>query len=220
MSDPDDRWPLPHYSAGPRDHLHAFGVISTMFNGLEDTMFALFRHHLDALKVSFNLSEFFWLSLNERQRPEALKMVFANCEKDNEVTSRVVNLIAYFEWCWTVRNMLSHAQHYPAMLGGKPDIWHLMKRISKRNPNIGYAQFDLATLRSMADRIRVGTQQCLRVVIYLRVRDFPGSRQMYRAYANAPLPEILQVPESPQLSETPDSSPKPQPQPTPSRPKS
>jgi hypothetical protein len=58
-SDPKDNWPLPHYSPGPPEHLHAFGVISTVYNSFEDSIFAIYRHHLDVLKVPYQLSEFF-----------------------------------------------------------------------------------------------------------------------------------------------------------------
>lgn len=104
------------------------------------------------------------------------------------------NLIEYFQWCGAIRNMLSHAQHYPAAFSAKTGKLHLMKRISKRNPDIGYAQFDLTSLRTMADRIEHGKRHCARLTIYLRVRDFPESHLRLYAGASEPLPEILQVP--------------------------
>jgi hypothetical protein len=147
--------------------------------------------------------------MSENQRIEALKSVFANCEKDQNIVSHTNNLVEYFQWCWAVRNMLSHAQHYPAAFSAKTGKWHVMKRISKRNPDLGYAQFDLPTLREMADRIEHGKRHCARLIIYLRVRDFPETRlRRYADYVNEPLPEMLEVPESPQLSESPDGSPK------------
>jgi hypothetical protein len=209
MSEPIDNWPLPHYSAGPRDHLHAVGIISAVYNSFEDCIHRLYRHHFDVRQIPYQLSDFLWLAINENQRIEALKVVFSNCEKDKEVVTRIDNLIEYFQWCWAIRNMLSHAQHYPAAFSAKTGKLHLM-RISKRNPDIGYAQFDLATLRTMADRIEYGKRHCARLIIYLRVRDLPETRlRLYAAYADEPLPEILQVPEFPQLSESPDSDPKP-----------
>jgi hypothetical protein len=205
MSDPEDNWPLPNYSAGPPKHLHAFGVISTVYNAFEEGMFLLYRHHLDLFKVPYELSEFFYLSLNDNQRLVAIQKVFYECDKDPLTISAVENLIEYFRWCWDVRNKLAHAEHYPAALGGKPGKWHLTKRMSKRNPDRGYMEFELATIRDMADKIELGKKHCARLRIYLRVRDVPESQLPpdYKAYVDEPLPERLDLPDSLEISPRP-----------------
>ncbi len=44
MHDSDDEWPMPNYSAGPKKHLHAVGVITTLYNSFESSVSVLFRH--------------------------------------------------------------------------------------------------------------------------------------------------------------------------------
>jgi hypothetical protein len=66
MSDADDQWPLPRCSAGPREHLHAFGVISTVFNSFEESLYSLFQHHFDVRGVPFDVGQFFWVSLKDK----------------------------------------------------------------------------------------------------------------------------------------------------------
>jgi len=160
MSDAEDIWPLPDYDPGPPKHLHALGVISTCYNAFEDGLLRLYRHHPDRLKLPQKMTEMFYLSLNEKQRLTAIKTIFAEYEKDQAVVALVLNLIKYFDWCWDVRNKLVHAEHYPAMFGGKPGKWHLSKRIDKKTTGRGYMELALETLRKMADKIECGVKQC------------------------------------------------------------
>lgn len=89
IGDPVDNWPLPHYSPGPRDHLHAVGVISTVYNSFEECIHMLYRHHFDVRQIPYQLSDFLWVAINQNQRIEALKVVFSNCESDKDVVARV-----------------------------------------------------------------------------------------------------------------------------------
>jgi len=50
MCDSNDNWPMPDYSVGPTKHLHAVGVITTLYNSFESSVSVFFRHHLDLLK--------------------------------------------------------------------------------------------------------------------------------------------------------------------------
>ena len=154
---PKKSWPNDYY-VGPADHLHAFGVLLTAFNSFEDGIFSLYRHHLDLLRVPFPFVEGMYLSLPEDKRIEALQTIFAECEKDPNVIRLVSNLIQYFKWCLDVRNKLAHAESYPiSFLGKKPGYWHLTKRISKKNPDRGYLQIELSSLRAMADKVAYGS---------------------------------------------------------------
>jgi hypothetical protein len=210
--DPDAEAPWPSdYHVGPPKHLHAFGVISTVYNAFEDGMLRISAHHLEQLKVPRGVIEFFYSRLNERDRADAIQKVFTECERDPEVLGRLLNLLEHFQWCWEVRNMLAHAEHYPAMLGGKPGKWHLSKRFSKRNPNPsrGYLELGLPELREMADQIERGKKHCAGMQIYLRIRDI-GVKNLprgYAAYEHEPLPEVLEIPESLTLSPSPEIDP-------------
>jgi hypothetical protein len=208
MSNPEeDIWPLPDYNPGPPKHLHALGVISTCYNAFEDGMFRLYLHHPDNLKLPRKLAEQFYLSLNEQQRLVAIKTIFDEYEKDSAVSAVVLNLIKYFQWSWDVRNKLVHAEHYPAAFGGKPGKWHLSKRVGKKAPDRGYMELELQTLREMADKIELGKKHCAGLLIYLRVRDTPASQLpiSYRVLADAPLPEILAIPDALELSSSPQT---------------
>jgi hypothetical protein len=81
MSDSGDQWPMPDLNTGPSKHLHAIGVISILYNSLESGMYSLYSHHLDALKIPHGVTDFFYVSLNEHQRTEALKTVFWSVKK-------------------------------------------------------------------------------------------------------------------------------------------
>ena len=136
-------------------------------------------------------------SLPDDKRIEALQTIFAQCEKDPKVVSVVSNLIQYFKWCLDVRNKLAHAKSYPiSFFGKKPGYWHLTKRISKKNPDRGYMQIELSSLRDMADKVAFGTKHCASLAIYLRVRDIPRSQRpsVYQEYEDEPLPGILSIP--------------------------
>ena len=205
MSDSDDNWPSPAYYVGPPKHLHAFGVLSAAYNAFDDGMFRLCMHHLEFLKLPHNLAEFFYLSLNEHQRLEAIEKVFVHCEKDPNVVALVKNLIKYFDWCSDVRNKLAHAESYPAAFGGKAGHWHLSKRRSKKDANRGYMALKLDALREMADKVERGIRHCALIQLCLRVRDIPLSQlpSAYADYADAPLPELLIIPEKLELSSCP-----------------
>jgi hypothetical protein len=61
----EDLWPKPKYNPGPQKHLHAIGVISTCYNAFEESMFELYRHHPDCLKLPKCLSEEFLNHMNQ-----------------------------------------------------------------------------------------------------------------------------------------------------------
>jgi hypothetical protein len=163
MCDSNDNWPMPDYSVGPTKHLHAVGVITTLYNSFESSVSVFFRHHLDLLKVPQKVTEFMFHELNEQKRLEALGLVFTNCEKDPDTLAVILNLLEYFQWCWDARNKLAHAEHYPKSFGRLTDELNLTKQISKRNPTRGYITLDLATLRDIANKINRGIRQAARL---------------------------------------------------------
>jgi hypothetical protein len=202
---PPNDWPTEYY-VGPPQHIHAFGALSTAFDSFEDRLFSLYEHHYRILKIPYELSEFTFLNLIDHQRLNAIKKTFALLEKDPKVIELVDNLIKYFQWCSDVRDKLAHAEAYPmAFFGKHTEHWHLTKRMSRRNPKQGYMQLSLTSLREMADKVAYGPKHCATLQIYLRVRDIPRSEipRAYLDYVNEPLPEILPIPDSLELSSTP-----------------
>jgi hypothetical protein len=170
MTDPFDTWPRPVYHAGPTKHLHAIGVIASCFNSFERNLFDLYRFYLEK-HLTRDLCEFFYLSLNERTRAEALEKVVHAYEKDPNVLDFFDSLMSYFGWCWNARNQIVHSEPYPTALGHPPDEIHLTKRKSKQSAQPGFIKFELAELRSIADKIAAGKQHCVSLILYLRERE-------------------------------------------------
>jgi hypothetical protein len=79
MSNPDE-WPLPTYNCGSSKHLHAIGVIANRFNTLERGMFDLYSLYTQG-RLARELSDFFFLALNERTRMQALEKLVHTYEK-------------------------------------------------------------------------------------------------------------------------------------------
>jgi hypothetical protein len=79
MSNPDE-WPLPAYDCGSPKHLHAIGVIANRFNALERGMFDLYLLYTQG-RLTRELSEFFFLALNERTRTQALEKAHLQMER-------------------------------------------------------------------------------------------------------------------------------------------
>jgi hypothetical protein len=194
MCDPQDTWPDPDYHVGPQKHLHAVGVMTTLYNSLDGYTQSLFQHYFDELGMSKNV----------------LRRVFTDCEKDDAAREALMNFLEYFQWCWDARNKIAHSEHYPASFGRHKDL-HLTKPLSKRSSQRGYMTLDLATLRDVADKIRAGIKHAATLHIYLRCRDWPRASwpRGYEAHASEPLPEKLPIPSSLTLASSPGGELKP-----------
>ena len=200
-----DQWPSPDYNPGSRDHLHAIGVISMMFNAFERGLHDLYEIHPLRQRVPQRLIDLYFYSLNEDRRTQAIQKVFKSFERSPKVKAIVTNLVDYFEWCKDARNKVLHAEQYPALLGGDPAFLHLTKKASKNNPSARYIALTVPLLRSIADKMRAGQLQCAKVRIYLRVRgrhvsELSGGLAVYK---HEPLPEKLRVPRPLRLYQRP-----------------
>lgn len=211
MDDPEDTWPLPKYNAGLPKHLHALGVISIIFAQLERSIDFLYAFHPRQQKLPDALINLYYYNLNEEKRIGAVREVFKTYEKSTAVKAAVNNLMDYFQWCRDTRNQLLHAEQYPALFGGNPEMLYLTKRIGKQTPKTGHMAFTLERLRSIADKMRAGVSQSGQIHIHLRVRDVPIEKieVSLRAYKHESLPQILRVPRSLKLSPNPYNGPKP-----------
>jgi hypothetical protein len=205
MADPEDIWPLPDYNPGGHYHLHALGVISIAFASFERSIDSLYNYQGQNQNIPLELCHLYYFSLNEEKRIEAIRLMFGTYEKSDAVKTAVNNILGYFQWCRHVRNQILHAEQYPPSFGGDPDTLHLTKRVGKQSSKSGYMAFSLPRLRDIAEKIRAGTIQCIRIYIYLRVRDRPASElsKAMLAYKHEPLPQILRIPRPLKLSLTP-----------------
>ncbi len=204
MADPDDKWPTAYY-VGQKDHLHAIGVLSAVYNAFEDSLFELYRHKTRLIKFPDDIANHVYLGEPENKKLELLKLTFSHCEIDSNVNKLILNIITYFDWCSKARNLVAHSIHYPAIMFGNDEMLHLTKRKNKKSSEFGYVSFALDELRKFADRINTGRDQSLRLLIWLRIRDIGIANlpSAYRRYDGDPLPGTLEIPSAPVLKESP-----------------
>lgn len=195
----------PHYQVGPSEHLHAVGVLSAVFNAYEDEFFDLYLHKANLRSVPYEVTSKAYFPLPEHQRLELVQTVFHACESDTRVLELIDNLVDHFNWCSKVRNNVIHAQHYPSPWFSREPRLSLIKRQSKRNPVFRYGFFSLEEVRSFADKMREGFDQCIRLLIWLKVRDIgvPKLPKGYEQFEKDPLPSILAIPAAVELTESP-----------------
>jgi hypothetical protein len=211
MTDSNDNWPTFTFHPGHPKHLHAVGVIASCHNSFERILFDLYLHHLDRRKFPRTLSESSFLAFNEQDRTVALRKVFAALERRKKVIELIDNLVAYFNWAWTVRNTILHAEPYPPAIIDFRDL-NLVKRKNKRSAQVGYLSLDLETLRYLAEKIEEGRLQAAKINVHLKYRDTIPSRRspMLARHGLEPLPQILVLPPALDLAERPHIGPGPQ----------
>ncbi|HZZ22295.1 MAG TPA: hypothetical protein VFE60_06830 [Roseiarcus sp.] len=192
----EDTWPRPDYDPGPQKHVHAIGVIALTYATLQSAMDRLF---LD--RANSEWAEKYYYMLSEETRSDAIKEVFKD---DQGVVGAVGNLVKYFDWCRACRNNLLHAESYPSGLVPFPDgALGLTKRLTKGSTESGYIALTLEGLRGVADRMRDGIVQCMKIHLFLRHRGRPeGVPEKYREYARS-LPPHLSVPKPIVLASSP-----------------
>jgi hypothetical protein len=213
MTNPD--WPK--YDAGPAPHLHALGVISSAYNDFKSGLLRLYCHHLDRKKIPEKVSARLYLHASEDQRPELLKFIFAEHEKNPKVREAVAALCTYFLWCWKSRNTLLHANIIPTLIRFGPgqvgDRAPMMiaKRLTKKGLERGIATITLGQLRYVADQIHIGDKRCTNLHWYLMRRDIPKEKQseLLRMSKRQSLPEIPAPPKEISLWALPRSYQKP-----------
>jgi hypothetical protein len=211
MANPNDTWPEPEYHVGPDKHLHAIGVISMVFNGLEQAIARLYRHHLIIQKVPTELIDLHYFGLDESRRIRALKSVFKKYEKNRTVIDIVESIIKYFDWCCESRNKILHSEFHPRFFNTDDGHLHLAKRKSKREAELKYLWFDLSELRNVANKIELGKKQVASLIIHLRQRDTPQEQWplSLRAHGHEPLPQKLSRPTDLALAPHPFDGPIP-----------
>jgi hypothetical protein len=205
MSDSNEAWPLPNYNVGPREHLHAIGTIALCYNAFERGIFDLYCHYQQDAKVPNEIADFFFLSLSEGPRIEAIKLVVRQYEKDAQVVAFFESLMTYFEWAWKTRNQILHSELHPSIFGGHPNDIELSKRRTKKTSEIGYLRLSVLQLREIADAIEKGKRACASLRVYLYQRTVPRSHwnASHKLHGPEPLHEILVAPASLELAPHP-----------------
>jgi hypothetical protein len=187
-----DNWPLPDYNPGPRQHLHALGVISITFAGFEAHLHSLCPSAAIRQGLEFDIKAF-W-KLNEKTKIERIREFFSKHEKREDAREAICNLLEYFDWCQHTRNQLLHAERYPAAFG-RNDVLYLMKRVDKISSESAHVAMSLKEIRSIAEKVRAGVVQCAELNIYLRYNGAPPEKidPRYLPFAER-LPVKLAVP--------------------------
>lgn len=194
----EDNWPRPAYNPGPRLHLHALGVISITFAGLEAHLHALCSNVASRRSVEFD-REKFWRS-SEKDKIKMMRTFFEKSEKRGDVIKSINNLLDYFDWCQHCRNQLLHAELYPATFG-KDNVLYLTKRIDKASAESGHVELTLEEIREIAEKIRGAVVLCADLSLYLRYGGVPRDKidPKYLPYAER-LPAMLDVPQRLELA--------------------
>jgi len=168
MTDSNDSWPMPNYDAGPRDMIHALGVIAIEYNKFEAAMFGLFRHHLAVLNVPREVIGDLYGKLNEGQRMAMIESIFLRCEKDQVAKDCVTRLVKYFNICATNRNILMHST---SRSGHDSEIFEIEKRSKADWLKLNYSSLTLETLRRVADDMARGFKLVFEVFWFIQTRD-------------------------------------------------
>lgn len=144
MSDPIE-WPS--YHSGPKEHVHALGVISLNFNYFEHLLLMLLEQHLD-----FKIARHVFTMLNNSNRPQLIREAFKIYEGDAEVTGCVDAALRYFSVCVENRNNLAHGR----LCTYETDLLRVEKTTRGQGGFASEFLFKLEDLRQVADEIMIG----------------------------------------------------------------
>jgi hypothetical protein len=155
MSDSDFSKPWPSENVGPKDHLHALGVISVYYNLFEEALGLFFS----TVAKHYEVGEFLYRRLNNQERLETLKFHFWTQEKysgifgqrDNELLAHIDHLIVYCSICIDNRNILMHSRHDRST----DSIFSLQKssKAAHAASKLNYYHVSLEEIRRVGDEI-------------------------------------------------------------------
>jgi hypothetical protein len=201
-----DTWPLPAYNPGSRDHLHALGVISIMFAGLQASVDSLYSRYASIAGHSLAQIETDYFAHSEEDRVKIAKALVRRLDEDKDFISAFENAFDFFNWCRRARNIILHSERYPPAFGGKRDELHMVKwtKAPPRKPQ--YVKFTVAQLRGIADNFRIGVIQSAELSMHLRYRGTPIARvpDAYKPFAPKP-PRPLKIPHALKATDKPQS---------------
>ena len=175
----DDSVPWPKEDVGPKDHLHALGVISVYYNLFEDALGLLFSN----VARDYETGEFLFRRLNNQERLATLKFYFPTAEKynsigesiglpgpDRELLSHIEYLISYCSICIENRNILMHSRH-----NSPSDSVLSLQKTSKATgaaSKLHYYQLSLEQLRGIGDELIRGLHYILDVNRYITAKAY------------------------------------------------
>lgn len=169
----EDNWPSPTFHPGPKQHLHALGVIAITFARFEAHLYALCPSVAKRLNIEFDSKEF--LKLNNKLKIKKIRAFFDEHEKRDDVNTSINNLLDYFDWCQHCRDQLLHAERYPATFA-KGDVLYLTKRVDTISAKSAHVDLTLDEIRDIAMKIRAGVVQCAHLSLYLRYGGVPREK--------------------------------------------
>jgi hypothetical protein len=181
----EEDWPA--YDIGPKEHIHALGVVSLNYNLFEGALWLIFERYLgiDGL--------FFFEKLGNSDRVAAMQQILHR-EPEREVQELIVHLAKFFAICTENRNNLMHAQHN---FGARIAERLVVQKRSKRDVPLTFSM-RLDTLRQVADQMHAGTSFLIGIDKYLHSRashDNPNSTETYlKAMPRLPLPDAPKLP--------------------------
>jgi hypothetical protein len=179
MTGTDDNWP-PDYSPQWRRHIHAIGVIALRFSRFEACLYDLYIYIYIRLSQEHNTSlaeiEESYASLNDKKRASIIRRRASEFARDKTISDSVNNLMDYFEWCRSSRNLIIHSELYPKSFDRKYDLLHLTKPTSKQDPTPGYASLSVRKCRYIADRIEKGVQKSAEIRLRIRFLGLPQEK--------------------------------------------
>lgn len=149
MSEPD--YPWPQYSVGPKEHLHALGVISLNFNLYEYSLIVFLEQHF-----SKDVSAFLTDKLNNAERSQLIRLIMSK-DFHQEVIDEVEFILHHFAICAENRHTLLHSRPN-LLLGAFGETRTLaLEKFKRGQPEKLLAfQLDIGDLRRAADEMRAG----------------------------------------------------------------
>jgi hypothetical protein len=187
----------PSYATLPPDYVHAIGIISLNYNAYEESLFGLFRIHLERRGLTRNLTEFLYGALNRPDQMGSLQKIFETYEPDHAVTAAVLHVLKHFQWTFESRNLVMHSVADFITNELELPTAEFRKRSSKDFSKLNLLKFSLSELRTIADEIHKGHEFLKGVYIYVANREdvLPA---LTRAFVNLngppTLPQIFPVP--------------------------
>lgn len=195
---------MPTYHVGPRDHIHALGVVAATYNSLELMLFQLFVFFLGA---PYEIAQRVFSITRNNSRIELLKESLRLKELDPTIIGHVEHFIAGFDLCAEARNFLMHSAtlNNNALLDiFKPGILSLTKPARNDPTRLAYAHLTLSEIRSVADNINAFRKFGIDLFIYLVARQNGGKIIYNDAPFEPPLPEKPPLPRKLNLSDRQD----------------
>lgn len=195
------------YQQKHKEHIHALGVIVSVFNSLENAMFLLFRHFLD---IDFEPGHKVFAQLSNHARIDLTRDAITQSAYTDETKELANYFIDAFETLCEVRNFIAHS----TTIANETVPGHLtVGKGSKRNPDDwSYADLSVSTFQRVAQEIRAYLIFGIRLYSWLDAQKTGGVITFHggRVVERPTLPKKPPAPtELKNIQRDPPQSPKP-----------